>query len=109
MAAAATQPQTGSASAPASWHLYMPGVEYDPGERRAVLVTDLLRALGGREGWQLLRRVRAYQPQASPAHAPAWLSPAPGRRMRGASMWARRWTAARRADATCTCWRAYWC
>jgi hypothetical protein len=52
--------------APSSWPLYLPRVEFDPEDRRAVLVDALLSSLGGDAGWQLLRRVRTYLPQASP-------------------------------------------
>lgn len=49
---------------PAAWHLYMPGVDFDPADRRAQLVAALVAALAGPAGWQLVKRVRAYLPQA---------------------------------------------
>lgn len=45
---------------PASWPVYFPGVEHDAADRRAALVDGLLRALGGDEGWRLVRRARAH-------------------------------------------------
>jgi hypothetical protein len=55
---------------PASWQLYLPNVAYNAQDRRALLFDDLLRALSGRDGWQLVRRLRAYLPQASPPSCP---------------------------------------
>lgn len=49
----------------AAWPLYLPTVEFDAGDRRALLVQALLEALSSDAGWQLLRRLRAYLPQAS--------------------------------------------
>jgi hypothetical protein len=75
----ATQPASQAPAAmPASWPLYLPNLVFDGQDRRALLVDELLRALSGHEGWQLVRRLRAYLPQAS---ARAWAAGA-GRRRR---------------------------
>jgi hypothetical protein len=59
---------------PASWALYFPAEAYVPGDRRALLITELLDALSCDAGWRVLRSVvpaRATGGGPVPADSPS--------------------------------------
>jgi hypothetical protein len=58
-----TQQQQQQQQMPAAWPIYLPSVDYDPADRRAILVAELLGALTTHDGWQLARRLRSYLSQ----------------------------------------------